>query len=493
MKKRILCLLLAACLLAAGSSLTTVSGAGFPDVDQSFWAYAAILEMESRGVVNGYTDGTFRPANPVSRAEFAKMLTGAAGLRPEYPETPTFRDVPASDWAYGYIEAVKENMPSYFDGIAWSFEPAEGARREDVAAAIVSMKGYDFSAEDVLDFYGKFTDTESVSLVNVPLVAIAVREGIFTGYPDGTFQGQGTITRAEIAAVLNRVFPAAGGEPEPTPEPTPVPTPEPTPAPTPTPVLAQTEEKSLHVGSSVYWLGMTEAELTEEAGQPEERQPTVAGYEWYIYGTDSYSDFFMAGVYDSQVVALASGGNAFRYMGCGAGDTNVQVNSAYAELFTDKNDNGILHAVLLKERALQLRGSDNSAAALYGESRAIFHMTNAFRAYHGLSALQWSDAAAEAARLHSQDMADQNYFEHDSLDGRSPWDRMEAQGIVSYSSAAENISAGRNGVDAYDGWVNSGGHRSNMLGDFMYLGVGSAYAVGSTYRYYATQDFFSTW
>lgn len=104
---------------------------------------------------------------------------------------------------------------------------------------------------------------------------------------------------------------------------------------------------------------------------------------------------------------------------------------------------------------------------------------------------RFSPDAATAARLHSEDLAAQNYFSHYSQDGRSPWDRMEAQGIYS-KDVAENISAGnRNGVEACDGWVNSSGHHDNMLGHYTWIGVGAGYSASSTYRWYMTQVFYA--
>lgn len=257
------------------------------------------------------------------------------------------------------------------------------------------------------------------------------------------------------------------------------------------PGTPRTGPDTLTIDGTVYALGMTEEQLLESAGEPEEQLPSTAGYRWLVYGTQTYRDFFMAGVYQGQVVALCSGGAAFIWESVQAGSVGAVDTSGYATLYTDKNDGGILHAILLTDRSALPKTYDNSQDALYGESRVIFHMTNAFRIYHELSAFQWSDAAAEAARLHSQDMADQNYFSHESLDGRQFTARMEAQGI-SWWSVGENISTGRrSGVAAYDGWVNSAGHRSNMLDSFRCLGVGSGYSSSSTYGYYATQDFFS--
>lgn len=247
-------------------------------------------------------------------------------------------------------------------------------------------------------------------------------------------------------------------------------------------------EVQLSVGGKTYSLGMSESELTALAGAPSERLPSTRGFTWYVFGTETYLDFLLAGVQDGKAVTLVSCGKAFSWMGNGAGAQNVS-SAGGVTLYTDKNDNGILHAIRLSDTAA--RGRDTSAEALRSESIVNFHMVNAFRVYHGLPVFRWSEAAAEASRLHSEDMAANDYFEHDSLDGREPWDRMQAQGIR-YRAAAENISAGRSdGVDSYDGWVNSAGHRGNMLGGCEELGVGAAYNENSTYKWYMTQDFFT--
>jgi uncharacterized protein YkwD len=167
-------------------------------------------------------------------------------------------------------------------------------------------------------------------------------------------------------------------------------------------------------------------------------------------------------------------------------------------LYTDSNDNGILHAVYLSVGAdryghyFNYNEEDITQAALAGEAKANFYLTNAFRRYHDLSPLTWSNAAARSAALHSQDMARQDYFDHYSLDGRSPFDRMAAQGI-SRSAMAENIAAGSlSGLEAYNGWVNSAGHRQNMLTtSCTYLGVGAAYSESAEYGFYYTQNFHS--
>ena len=68
---------------------------------------------------------------------------------------------------------------------------------------------------------------------------------------------------------------------------------------------------------------------------------------------------------------------------------------------------------------------------------------------------------------------------------------MKSYGI-SYRYAAENIAKGyQTPAAVVNGWMNSEGHRKNMLGDFQMLGVGAAYNAGSAYGFYFTQDFYA--
>ena len=90
-------------------------------------------------------------------------------------------------------------------------------------------------------------------------------------------------------------------------------------------------------------------------------------------------------------------------------------------------------------------------------------------------------------RAHSQDMIDRNFFDHTNPDGKSPFDRMRDNGL-SYSMAAENIAVGYPSPEAVvEGWMNSEGHRANILGGCKELGVGLA--LGGSYGSYWTQCF----
>ncbi len=127
----------------------------------------------------------------------------------------------------------------------------------------------------------------------------------------------------------------------------------------------------------------------------------------------------------------------------------------------------------------------------------VVQLTNEARAQYNCPALNVSPELTLAARAHSQDMADHDYFDHKGSDGSQPGDRMKAEGYM-WRIAAENILAGSNDAQAIvDFWMNSDGHRANILNcGYKDIGVGFVYDPNDTYdnpvypfQYYWTQDF----
>jgi uncharacterized protein YkwD len=120
----------------------------------------------------------------------------------------------------------------------------------------------------------------------------------------------------------------------------------------------------------------------------------------------------------------------------------------------------------------------------------VLALVNLERQIQKLHSLQMDSRLHSAALGHSQDMAEQNYFDHTSLDLRTPGTRISQAGYA-WSSYGENIAAGYPTPAAVvEGWMNSSGHRANILSSaFCDLGVGYAYSGESTYGAYWTQDF----
>lgn len=126
---------------------------------------------------------------------------------------------------------------------------------------------------------------------------------------------------------------------------------------------------------------------------------------------------------------------------------------------------------------------------LRAAEQEVYEMTNAYRNYMGKALFKQEDRATAAARKHSEDMANNNYFQHNSLDGSKFSARLTAEGI-SWSGAGENICAGAgDAINMVIGWIGSSGHRKGMLTDFKYIGVGAAYSSSADYGIYCTQDF----
>jgi uncharacterized protein YkwD len=122
----------------------------------------------------------------------------------------------------------------------------------------------------------------------------------------------------------------------------------------------------------------------------------------------------------------------------------------------------------------------------------VFHAINRFRAEQNLVPLSMAKDLAEVARLHSQDMATRAYFDHVSPDGNTLRKRVSSFGITNWTRLAENIAMNFGQLDpaevAVRGWLNSQGHRLNILDqDLTETGIGVA--VDAKGRIYLTQLF----
>jgi uncharacterized protein YkwD len=121
---------------------------------------------------------------------------------------------------------------------------------------------------------------------------------------------------------------------------------------------------------------------------------------------------------------------------------------------------------------------------------SLIQLINQERQSRGIGTLSQQSQLAAAARVHSEDMACNDFVSHTGSDGSLPWDRARAQGY-NYSAIAENIFAGSSSAQSiFNGWMNSPGHRDNMLNPtYTEIGVGYRYWADSTYRAYTTAVF----
>ncbi|MCL1906240.1 MAG: S-layer homology domain-containing protein [Clostridiales bacterium] len=101
---------------------------------------AALKELSLRGVVNGYPDGTFRPAATVTRAEFAKMICVFAGQQQLLTSSLAFSDVPPQAWYFGWVSrAAEQNLVNGYPGSI--FRPQNTITQQEIATVLVRLSG----------------------------------------------------------------------------------------------------------------------------------------------------------------------------------------------------------------------------------------------------------------------------------------------------------------------------------------------------------------
>ena len=136
--------------------------------------------------------------------------------------------------------------------------------------------------------------------------------------------------------------------------------------------------------------------------------------------------------------------------------------------------------------------AQGNSSALEGSAHAhatsVLNLVNQERAKEGLKPLTLSTKLTSIADLKAKDMAVKNYFSHTSPTYGSPFQMLQQYG-VSYRSAGENIAAGQTTPqEVMNSWMNSSGHRANIMNpNYTELGVG--YYKGGSYRYYWVQLF----
>ena len=185
--------------LAAAMAFSQVQVFAASSDIKGHWAESTITSWQDKALISGYTDGTFKPDNSITRAEFASMVNKALGLT-EKGEVP-FSDVQSGSWYYDAISiAVKAGYCSgYEDG---TFKPDATITRAEAAVMIALAKGL---TQNTAAASG-FADTANIPAWAKGYVGAVVSAGYMSGRPDGTFDATNTITRAEAVSSLDRAM-----------------------------------------------------------------------------------------------------------------------------------------------------------------------------------------------------------------------------------------------------------------------------------------------
>ncbi|MEC0266675.1 S-layer homology domain-containing protein [Paenibacillus anseongense] len=181
----------------------------FDDLKGAQWAMRYIASLASKQVFEGYEDGTFKPDKSVSRIEAITAAVRLMGLR-EQAESATematklnFKDadkIPA--WAVGYVAVALEN--DLFTESDDSVQPNKEADRLWATTLLVKALKLESEAKAKMNTQLTFKDAKQIPAGSVGYVAVAIDKGLVDGFEDNTFRPNQNVTRAQLAALLDR-------------------------------------------------------------------------------------------------------------------------------------------------------------------------------------------------------------------------------------------------------------------------------------------------
>ena len=198
MKKKKRCMAMAAALTMS-LAISSTALAAVPSDIGGHWAQGTIIQWTSKGYISGYEDGTFKPDNSITRAEFVRLVNQSMG----YTKTGNvyFSDVSSSYWGYNDIQ--KGVAAGYVRGDGnGKFRPNDPVSRQEAAVMISQIcgLGQDFSAA------AKYTDYRYIPSWSAGYVGAVSKASIMSGYPDGDFKGDRYLSRAEAVIALDKAL-----------------------------------------------------------------------------------------------------------------------------------------------------------------------------------------------------------------------------------------------------------------------------------------------
>ncbi|MEW6698378.1 MAG: S-layer homology domain-containing protein [Bacillota bacterium] len=196
-RKTILALLLSMCIVL--SLGTQAFAANFTDLG-GHWAEGPINEWAAKGLAGGYADGTFKPNQQVSRAEFVALVNRAFAIGSS-TEAAGFADVKENQWFYKEVAAAKAAgyIGGYNDG---TFRPSQAISRQEAASILVRLLKLQTTTEGV----ASFNDAAQIQAWARGGVGAVFKSGLMHGFPDNTFRPLKSITRAEAVVSLDRAL-----------------------------------------------------------------------------------------------------------------------------------------------------------------------------------------------------------------------------------------------------------------------------------------------
>jgi hypothetical protein len=177
---------------------------GFVDVPTDHWVYPVLLDLTQRQLVAGFPDGSFRPATPMTRAEFATQLSRLFDLAPSAEEN-SYADLSPDHWAYQHIQkALKMRFLTGYPN--QTFQPEQTITRIQVVAALAS--GLSLKSSRSPDAVIKrYSDYQQVPPWAKTALVAALEADLVINFPDpAQLEPNRLANRAEVMAMMHQAL-----------------------------------------------------------------------------------------------------------------------------------------------------------------------------------------------------------------------------------------------------------------------------------------------
>ena len=472
--RKLTALVLMGALTASSLAAVPASAKTFSDVPSNHWAYTVIDEISTQNIMVGVGDGLFSPNTALTRAEYAAILCNLAPDKSNGRFEANYDDVAADAW---YAEsadwAVTNGIIEAVDG---KFNPSGLVTRELMADMTYNFIYYYFTSALVNNSTSAgYSDEAQISADYLNAVNILSNNGLLVGRGSNQFVPQGTLTRAETAAMAVRVIEFTGvtpGNPEQPGEPEQPETP------------SEPENPSEDPNTPV-----TPEDPSEEPETPAEDPSDSSNWEldgapkWFLVGQpDNISDevwneliTYYAGKerpansnYPSSIESLP-----YSYR------NNEELAKQYCGARMDT-----LYNIMQEDLAEQALAADGEAD-ITSEEMKMVNLVNQARREAGTPELTLSPALCRAADIRAKEVIetqshrrpDGSPYSNVLLDDSVGLDYRFMDGSTNAIYVAENLTIRFLNLfspdDAYENFMNSTAHKENLLkSTHKYIGIG---------------------
>lgn len=473
--KKLTALILMGALTASSVAAVPAGAKTFSDVPSNHWAYAVIDEVSNASIMIGTGTAIFSPNSILTRAEYAAVLANLTTDKSFGRFDVTYTDVPADAWYADAAEwVVSRGIYTVKDG---KFEPNKPISRELMADMTYKFIYYIYTSHIIPNITSAgYADESSFSSEYAASINALTHNGLLAGRGSNKFEPQGTLTRAEAAAMASRLLSIVedGSDSEDPSEPS----------------------EPVNPG---------EAEEPNEPSEPENPSETEDPNDPSNWDLDGAPEWFLVGRPDG--ITIDQWNELITYWADKEGIAHSEIGypskvpsiianeeqaKAHFQVYIER-----LYDYMKREETIinTIAALENGNTTLSSAEIEHINLVNDARKASSTHSLKISPALCAAAKIRAQEAL--HRFSHTRPNGSDCQTILNEVGLADYNgtdydgnSQIQNLVMGENltmrykpslpASDAFDNFMNSPAHKDNLLSsDYQYIGIG--YYSNGTY------------